>query len=334
MRSTLLSAITLALMSAPPCPALAQLLQTPEGPVEFVGLEDWTPEQVRDTLAVLAPGEPLGSGACAVILQREVGFPQAAVFTYRGTIRDVDDEYVVIMLVEPSNGHRVRYLDPPPDSLGAIEQWSEGYRLFKENRRAWMEALRGPRPEMDGEATEPILQVREFLRGHATEEDYRLALDVLRRDRDISNRRIAVSLLAAFPERDETWHALVRVLRGHDALDGGRSEAAVILEDLAWNSRRTVVWAPAAEDLRALIDGTYLFGFLTATRILSATEVSPDMAGELLGGGGDLVLASLNAQHPHLRQTARQLLVQISGQDLGEDVEAWRNWIASLPQGG
>ena len=68
---------------------------------------------------------------------------------------------------------------------------------------------------------------REFLESHATEEDFRLALDTLTRDRNGWNRIVAIGILARFPEREETWHALIRAARGFGPLDWGHSQAAV-----------------------------------------------------------------------------------------------------------
>jgi hypothetical protein len=43
--------------------------------IEFIGLKRWSVEMIRDTMAVRAPGQPLGE--CAVVLQR-IGFPSAS----------------------------------------------------------------------------------------------------------------------------------------------------------------------------------------------------------------------------------------------------------------
>ena len=56
--------IGLVLCALAPVTTAAQVLETPEGTIEFIGLHHWTPEQVRDTLAILRPDLPLDSGAC------------------------------------------------------------------------------------------------------------------------------------------------------------------------------------------------------------------------------------------------------------------------------
>lgn len=206
----------------------AQVIETPEGPVEFIGLRNWSPEQVRDTLAAVRPDLDLHSAACAAALRFEVGFPQARVVQYSG-FPGLADGYTTITHVEPEQSHQIRYADPPADSLGPIE---------------------------------PILVLSAFSR---------------------------------------------------DA--------------------REVDWAPAAVDLRAILDGTSLDAFTEILEILARTSVSVDLAEDLLAGGGEMVLAHLRASHPHLRELARRFLVTISGRDYGEDAIRWGEWIESLGEG-
>lgn len=329
--ATLIVALT-ALPNALP----AQVVETEEGPVEFLGLEHWTPERVRDTLAAVRPDVGLHSGACAAALRHEIGFPSAHVASYGSSFPGVPEGYTAIVLVEPEEADRVRYGEPPPDSLGPVEGWEDAYALFPAKRWAWMMAIQGiedpPRLRRPLPDSTSFPAVRGFLAAHRTEEDRLRALAVLESDRNWINRSIAAAVLSGFPDHDETWWALVRAARGVGPRDYGTSEPIVALQTLA-REERAIDWSPVAEDLRAILDGTSLDAFTSILTVLRRTSVSPDLAEPLLAGGGDLVLAHLRSVNPHLRVLARGFLAQVSGEDFGEDADRWAVWIDSLDGG-
>lgn len=311
----------------PPLPG--QVIETEEGPVEFIGLRHWTPEQVRDTLRSVRPDLSLHSAACAAVLQHEIGFPAASV----GSIRApwVPEGYTAITLVEPEEAHRVRYAEPPPDSLGPVEGWDEAYELFPGRRWAWAMAIQkvdeGGRSLPDSTS---LPRVRSFIDSHAGEADRLRALEVLETDRNWINRAIATAVLSNFPEHDETWWVLAGAARGIGPDDYGVYEPITVLQYFLRDSR-PIDWSPVTDDLRALLDGTNVHAFTVVLRLLHETSVSPDLAGPLLAGGGELVLAHLRATNPYFRGEARRFLETISGgQDFGEDPDRWREWVGSL----
>jgi hypothetical protein len=316
--------------------ASAQVLPTPEGKVEFIGLHHWTPEQVRDTLAAL--DVPLTSGACAAVLELEVGFPQAAVNRYSYTDSS-SLNHSVITLVEPEESDRVRYLPPPADSLGPRERWSEAYD-FLEGSRGWAWNVgvqyrdRPPPPDLwdrlEGVDTMDFHAVRDFLQRHTTEDDLQLALETLDHDRNGLSRIIAVGILGGFPQRQESLHAVVRAARGFGQRDWGRAKAAGMLRELSANPTEAIDWYPVAEDLSALMSGTNLFAFMPILELLARTGLPPELTKQLLAGGSPLVIDHLAAESPHPRQAARLFLERVSGESYGDDVDAWKAWIASL----
>lgn len=318
--------------------ASAQVLETPEGRVEFIGLRHWTPEQVRDTLAALRPDVPLSSGACAAVLQLQAGFPQAAVYKFSFADRP-SESHTLITLVEPEERDRVRYHPPPPDSLGPQERWAEAYDILQGSRGwAWHIADqyrdRIPGPElwarMEGVDTMDFHVAHDFLESHATEEDFRLALETLARDRNGLSRIVAIGILGSFPEREETWHALIRAARGFGPLDWGHSQAASTINGLRSQAPDSIDWSPVADDLSALLNGTNLFAFMPVLEVLARTGLPPELTRELLAGGAPLLMDHLAAKSPMPRQTARLFLEGISGENHGDDIAAWREWIASL----
>ena len=319
-------------------PAVAQVVDTPGGRVEFIGLHHWTPEQVRDTLAALRPDVPLSSGACAGVLQMQAGFPQAAVNRFAASDGHFE-EHVVITLVEPEECGRVRYLAPPVDSLPSQERWVEAHELiFGKGSWAWNMAMqfrdRSPSDgfweRMGDVDTMDLHAARAFLEAHATEEDYRLALETLARDRNGRNRIVAIGILSNFPERQETWHALIRAARGFGDQDWGRSQAAIAIGILAPHAPESMDWSPVADDLSALLDGTNLFAFMPLLEVLARTGLSAEMTASLLAGGPPLLMDHLAAESPMPKQAARRFLEKVSGESYGDDVEAWQNWIAGF----
>lgn len=323
-RSTLL-----ALLIATGSPAAAaQVLETPRGPVEFVGLEHRSAEALRDTLAAIRPGLDLHDRELRAVLQQELGFAEVAMAGFTGF--GVPEGYITITVVEPEAAHRVRYAEPPPDSLPPVEAWAEAYPLYRDGRWAWPYALAGIEAVPDAPDPTSLAAVHAFLAAHATEADRQAALDVLARDRSPANRSIAAAVLTAFPERDDTWHALVRATRGFGPDDQGRPMATMALASMATQSRRPVEWTPAAADLRALLDGASLFALPQVLTLLSTTGVAPELADELLGGGGELVLAHLKVRIPSTRARAMDVLEKLSGLDYGTDAARWRAWIKTL----
>jgi hypothetical protein len=168
-----------------------------------------------------------------------------------------------------------------------------------------------------------------FLEDHDSEADRMSALDVIRTDRDWINRSIAAAILTNFPEEDSTWWALVDVIRGIGPDDFGRPEGIGAIQALGNVHAQRVDWAPAAETLRAILDGTNLFAIDPLMGVLARTEISPELADEILSDGR-YVLAHMRSPNPLVRSHAYRFLRQISGLDFGHDADQWAVWIESL----
>src|SRR4028118_771953 len=82
--------------------AAAQIVDTPEGRVEFIGLDKWNVERIKAVMAEKAPGKPLGQ--CAAVLV-QIGFPSAS----SASIGKIDGkDYQVVTLVEPDKANLLR----------------------------------------------------------------------------------------------------------------------------------------------------------------------------------------------------------------------------------
>ena len=322
-------------------PASAQVVDTDDGLVQVEGLVRRTPQDVERLIQEKSPGTTLSSGACAGVLKHELGFPDAAVIRFGGSIAGLPDSLqgppmTMLLLVEPEDAERVRYLPPPPDSTGPVPEWAEQYARYPMGRLidAIRTHVRPGSPSILPPGRPDTLRVLSelgiaFLEAHAEEADRRRALEVVRTDRDWINRSIAAAVLTSFPEEDTTWWALAEVIRGIGPEDFSGTEGIMALQMLGSAHARTVDWTPAAETLRAILDGTNLFAVAPLMQILTRTEISPALAPEVLGDGR-YVLAYLRSPHGSARAQAQQFLRQISGQDYGDDVARWEEWLASL----
>jgi hypothetical protein len=328
------------LMLAPP--AFAQVVETEDGLVQIEGLLRRTPQEIERLIQEKSPGTNLSSGACAAVLKHELGFPDAAVIRH-DRIEGLPDSLqgppiTLLLLVEPEDAERVRYLPVPSDSTGVVQEWREQYERYPMGGLAY--AIQKHVGYPDGRSvslpegmpdTFRVLMDRgaEFLQAHATEEDRLRALEVIRSDRDWINRSIAAAVLTSFPEEDSTWWALTDVIRATGPRDFSGTEGIMALQSLGITHSRPMDWRPATETLRAIFDGTNLFAVAPLMQVLTRTEISPLLAKDVLGDGR-YVLAYMRSPHRSLRAQAQQFLRQISGQDYGDDVQRWEEWVASL----
>jgi len=118
----------------------------------------------------------------------------------------------------------------------------------------------------------------------------------------------------------------VHALRDPDA--SVRGAALFVLGALP---KRPVDWRPAVEDLRALIGGTNVSGVSPLFRVLTATRISPDLAGPLLSNNAEWVLDHVASNAPVVSDDARALLRQLNrGVSPGPKRTDWENWVKQL----
>jgi hypothetical protein len=332
MNRTVLLLLFLSLPSA----LRAQVVETPTGTVEFIGLESWTVEMVRDSMDVHAPGEPLGQ--CAAVL-RSLGFVSASarVVTEQGV-----EPRTIVTVVEPWRADRIRLRVVRGDSAIAFAGRDQGRRLVTDAVGAFQTAiqLRGIARSADAETLaqlrtvfadriEEMETVWSFLDRHSRPADLERALHTLGTVLDRTDAMLAAAILTGFPDEERAWWALLDAQR--DEREMVAMTASQALAGLLSAEAPPVDWSPAAGSIRAILEGTNVAVLEGTLEALAATEVSSDLAAELLaGGGGDLVLARLAASHDRTRHAAHRFLVQLRGRDLGQDTAAWTEWIRGL----
>lgn len=325
-RAPVLAVVAL-LFLAPHTLAAQNVLRLPGKTVEVIGLESWTLPMLQDSLRKYADGVTLGSHACAAVLRQKLGFADAAVQSFRFVGQD---EYVAVSVVEPADSARVRRRKLGEDTVAVRPNWAQAAEIAW--RRPWVYQI----PVQMSQRTVPEFALRDsadfrrlwaFWDAQASDAGREAALRVLRSDASVQNRILAPAILAAAPHTDDTWRTLVSALLDTDDRVG--SMAALSLGRVA-SSPRGVDWAPAAADVHALLDGSALYGLDPVITALLASGVDERWAAPFLAGGGNAVLARLDAENPRMSRPAHQLLVALRGEDLGTDSAPWREWVASL----
>ncbi|MXW66904.1 MAG: hypothetical protein F4Z72_07905 [Gemmatimonadales bacterium] len=325
------------LLAATAAPSVGQVIEGPDGPVEFVGLKEWTARELFDAIQELAPDLPFH--ACAAVMERDLGFADAAAMSYR--TMGSDEVYTVVVGVEDATRVRPRTIGSDtlvlPEALESLKAFAEENPGLL-SRAAQVLYARGDADRtaevaewMMGIDAGDLAQVWSLLDRVDRRRDDRLARELLARDSSWQTREVATLVLSNFVDRDATWHALV--LAATDPVDRVGGMAGGVLRGLTASddSLRPVDWTPAEEPLLAIFGGTRPWQFATTLRVLLATGVAPEFGRRLARERPDLLLAYAGAEHRGTRAPAIAFLEAISGEDFGTDVEAWAAWIHGQP---
>lgn len=328
---------------------VAEVLEGPRGPVEFIGLEDWTASELFDAIKETDPDKPFH--ACAAVMIQTLEFPDAAAHVFFENQEDGSQKlYTVVVGVEDSS--QVQYRTAGKESLDLPEAWQELQTRVEESFHTHLAAVQVhymlAEPDTvkqfaelsEEEAKESALEVAEFFGANgesldaitsllnkiSDETDHRLALDVLEKDESWSARFVAAIVLAHFPNKNESWHALTDTLI--DPAPQVRSVAEKLLNGLLRAEKVVAIdWTNARSTLVALLGGTNAFAFKTILNVLRATEVDSKFAHELVQERPKLLLGFAGAEHEKTRQVALTFLKSISDEDFEQDIKAWQEWI-------
>jgi hypothetical protein len=310
----------------------AQIVDTPFGKAEVLGLKNWSLQKVLELLAAKAPGKSIDK--CAVDL-KQIGFPDASVRRYM----DKDGKfYSVVTVVEPEYAKFVKYRDIPSDSLKDVPDWIEGIEIFKNNPMEFQIGLAIYKSNQISKDIADFLKdldeqkikgFWQFISVKNQEQDKDLAIWILNNDGNYLNRVIASAILINFPESDLVWWTLADALRDQDARVSSTTES--VLEYFSTNRPRNVRWEPAINTLFYLINGTNLFAFNTVLTVLSNTKISEKLIPKLFSQtNGYLVLSYLKANHELEKNIAHKFLVNTTGKDFGYDIVKWENYLVNL----
>jgi hypothetical protein len=323
--------------------ACAQVVQTPEGKAEFIGLHSTTPQELIQCLEQKTPGKRVH--LCAATL-KECGLADAAV---EWMLEEGGSMTIVVTAVEGSHKDRVRYRAEPSESTkpvppswrgirAGVAQPSAGFQMALMNygrllagtdRAAAIEAMKQAGQGQLHCDEKDLNDGWDVLESAAHPSDYEHALWAIGSDSDAVHRAAAACVLANFADRDESWHALADALRDPHAMVS--TSATQALASLTRHRAKHVDWAPAAETIRMLLDGTNPFALRATMRMLLATEVDPALASRILPQKGGLLIDIAEAQESQGREVALTLLRRLSGQAQA-NAEELRRWAAELPR--
>ena len=306
-----------------------QVLTGPNGPVEFIGLQNWDAQELFDAIQELDPGRPFH--ACAATMKQGLGFADAAAFLYFDS-PSPSNRYTVVVGVEDST--RVEYRAAGGESLKLPETWQNLQAVAGKDinmltvvaSTLHLRDSASKLAEFMGVDSETLNQVWDLVDRADGSEDLHLAHEVLAKDSSWSARAIATLVLGSFIGDNTAWHGLVGSLIDTD----GRVNTVALqtLVGMIRQERDPVDWSLARGPLLALFGGTNPFAFGGILEVLVVTDVAPEFGQQLARKRPDLLLAHVGAEHAGTREPAIAFLKAISGEDFGADLEAWTAWVS------
>jgi hypothetical protein len=338
---------------------IARLTPDSTRTIEIIGLRRWSAGMLGDSLKKYAPGDPIESEATAANLRNLLGFADASTTTHSLVFDENEQAIVTIAVREPADSALVHYAPQSLDTVPKRKEWlpvatafiadttgkMDVQRRLEVVAGAWLEGpghvvvdstVKGKsvthvegfeyESPADSLAAKPWL---DSLAAHRTDTDYNAALDAVNTSTSGPDRIMAALILSGFPERDEAWRSILKIAIGREqARDAFVAQRA--LSAMADRYSRPVDWKPVAPLIHDVLDGTALAALAPLARALVATGASPANASDYLGGGGEMLTAFVESDNPDVRDPAHDLLLKLSGTDLGFDPPAWRSWIAGL----
>ena len=251
--------------------AISQVVETHGESVEFVGLKQWTIEQIRDSLRRVAPEEELGQ--CAIPLKYKLHFPEVSV-EWATHPSDKNKRYTIVTVIEPQNSMYVNRQTCYSSPYSLIQEWREFKDRYSRNRYERMLALRyqfldsiQARAEVEKMGADAgIFSAIVNSLSHLTVQVSKM-VRLVTESYEPDTRQIAIMALGTHPENDSSWYALIRALR--DISDVNATFAGIALTSFADNSHRAIDWKPVYADLESLFNGTNLFVYINLLKLFS-----------------------------------------------------------------
>lgn len=318
---------------------------SPKGRVEVLGLERWTPQMLKDSVAKYSPGSQLHDAACMAVLRYKLGFRDALVMhhEYQRGPDDSTQYFLAIRVVEPRSARvapfrTIRTDDytsllpdygalvlPATDSTGGIwmERITYPLQFVDPEWRADVMA-KGPQKLRDDDA-----RLRAYLAAHATPRDRRIAMATLDSNGFWANRVAAAVTLASFSD-DSVRYALVRAMR--DPHETVRGAVETVLSGLP---KARIDWRPVTNDLRALLGGTNVGAIDKVLAVLERTDIDSSMASALLDGNTVWLARLLDSESPSVSPNVIKFLRRIApASGAGTDRAKWRAYLAERQRRG
>jgi hypothetical protein len=327
----------LAFAAATPVAVKGQSVETPFGPVEFVGLEFTLPEALGDSLALYVPD---GNPARFPEALLRMGFPRARVDLVAPGADAGTPSVALVTLVERSRAGVLELNDAFGAPGPLPPRWETAAIMFRDGNPSFLGAVtvRGlgglqeltydSRINLGADQIAEAVEALELLEVLVTGFDRGAAVRILREDGDAASRALSAAVLSGFPQDERAWRALMGGLL--DPVASVNSFASQALGSLIAAGAIPVDWSTSTDAVRSLIAGANLAAFPLVIQVLISTELSPSLAPAVLGGNAHLILGHLASEVSPHRDLVHRFLVQLRGEDLGPEAGAWRSWIESL----
>lgn len=317
-------------------PGSAQVVETPQGMVEFVGLEQWSVSQVMDSIAVRTPDARPAQYAMAL---RELGFARAQATPL---LEVQPDPVTLITVVEPHRTEMVRLRSGLDTTRELPPRWAglagvlreEGVSFQSAVNLRWLRDGQGNLPAAIAQGIsapgriDAIERVWAALDALDTAGDLSDALAALQNDAGTEHRVLAAAVASGFPDDERAWRALLEALLDPSARV--TATAGQALGSMVAMRPIPIDWSDAAPSVRALLAGANLPAFPLVLQVLVSTDLSPAIAPELLRDSGVLLLGHLGSRFSPHRELAHEVLVRLRGLDLGDEAGAWELWIEGI----
>jgi hypothetical protein len=150
---------------------------------------------------------------------------------------------------------------------------------------------------------------------------------VLREDQDGMKRMTAAILLSYVPSREDLVARLLPSVG--DPFEGVRNEALRLLGSAQEGQQKGLVpLEPVLEALGYPLSSDRNKAAWALVRIVEAE--GPARRKVILTRAGEPLLEMAGMHQPIDREPARKVLTLLAGRDLGEDLDAWRQWVATV----
>ncbi|HWZ57326.1 MAG TPA: hypothetical protein VNW46_00015 [Gemmatimonadaceae bacterium] len=315
----------------------ANVIETPNGRVEVLGLKRWTVDGLQDSLRAHAGYDlrTAGAHACGAVLRYKLHFADAASIEARDS---AGAPYWIVTVTEPQDSARIHHHFLPLDTAGGRPDWASARSIVQVHPSAMMAYIlsaayangaKAPslRLRTAGDSA-AVAELRTFTAERSGLSDEREAMAALQTDSSLNDRLVAVTILASFPQDDSAWAALSQSWLESDGIVKGTAMSA--LRGWVGAGKRPHDWVVVAPAVHAVFDGTSEFMMPELLHLFAQAKPDPALAKPFLRNGGTLLLAYAGAHLPSVRNAALGVLRSLSGKDFGTNVDQWRDWVRSL----
>lgn len=313
----------------------SQVLDIERGKLEFIGLKSMTAQALVDSLYTLYPGKPIH--ACAGSMEEDFGFARVSSILFPLQDRKY---YYVVTIIEDDSANRISYLNDPKNYLETIESFNEITDMVIDQKIYFPALLRYYIIYKDGftDSAKTLAEkfrldiqslevFSKFLKEHQSIEDLNLALWLLNNDSNIINIKIALAILTNFSNYDIVWWTLMDLQRSRNAQISMNS---MELLRLLMEKPRNVNWGPAVPSIKNILAGSNLFAYWSILELLVKTNISPQLAKQLLKDNKDLLNNYLSAHHSQTRNLAVEFIKHMSNNNVSDNPDECKEWLSKL----